>query len=60
MFLLQMQPDFVAHLKLVWHLMLIMMLFIIGILFLHNVADLLVDVLNVIMKFFSLSASDWT
>ena len=30
-FLLQMQPDFVARLKLVWHLMLIMSLLVLGI-----------------------------
>ena len=33
-FLLQMQLDFVTHLKLVWHPMLIMSLLVIGILFL--------------------------
>ena len=31
LFLLQMQPDFVVHLKLVWHLMLIMSLLVPGI-----------------------------
>ena len=30
-FLLQMQPDFFAHMKLVWHLMLIMSLLVLGI-----------------------------
>lgn len=30
-FLLQMQPNFVAHLKLVWHLMLIISLLVLGI-----------------------------
>jgi len=31
MFLLQIQPDLVSHLKLVWHLMLIMSLLVLGI-----------------------------
>ena len=43
-----MQPDFIAHLKLVWHLMLNMSLLVLGILFLENVMDLLVDVLDVL------------
>jgi hypothetical protein len=30
-FFLQMQPNFVSHLKLMWHLMLVMVLFVLGI-----------------------------
>ena len=47
-FPLQMQPDFVAHLKLVWHPMLIMALLVISIGSVKYIMDLLVDVLNVL------------
>ena len=47
-FLLQMQPDFVTHLKLVWNLMLIMLMLVLGILFLLNVMDLLANMLDVL------------
>ena len=42
------QPDFVAHLKLVWHSMLIMLLLVLGIWFLQNVMELLANMLDVL------------
>ena len=47
-FLLQMQPDFVAHLKLVWHPMLIMSFLVLSIRFLQNVMALLANMLDVL------------
>jgi len=47
-FLLQMQPNFVAYLKLVWHPMLIMLLLVLGIWFLQNFMDLLVNMVDVL------------
>jgi hypothetical protein len=48
--LLQMQPNLVSHLKLVWHLVLILALLVLIIGFLQNIMDLLEDVLNPINK----------
>ena len=47
---LQMQPNFSAHLKLMWPLMLIMSLFVLGIGFIQDVVNLLVDVLDAFNK----------
>jgi hypothetical protein len=41
-----MQPNFIAHLKLVGHLVLIMALLVLGIGLLQNILNLLVDVLD--------------
>jgi hypothetical protein len=46
--LLQMQPHFVAHLKVVWHPMLIMSLLVLSIGSIQYVMNLLADVLNVL------------
>jgi hypothetical protein len=46
--LLQMQPEFVTNLKLVWYHVLIMALLVISIGFLQNILDLLVDVMNLL------------
>ena len=43
-FFLQVQPNIVAHLKLMWHPMLIMALLVLGIRLLLNILNLLVDV----------------
>ena len=43
-----MQPNFVAHLKLVWHPILIMSLLVLGIRFIQNVVDLLANMLDVL------------
>ena len=45
-FFLQIQPNFVAHLKLMWHPMLIMALLVLSIGFVQYVMNLLADVLN--------------
>ena len=45
-FFLQVQPNFILHLKLVWHPMLIMVLLVLGIGPLQNIMNLLVDVLD--------------
>jgi hypothetical protein len=45
-FFLQVQPNFISHLKLVWHLMLIMALFVLGIGLLQNILNLLAYVLD--------------
>jgi hypothetical protein len=45
-FFLQVQPNFISHLKLVWHPMLIMALLVLGIELLQNILNLLVDVLD--------------
>ena len=47
-FLLQMQPHFVAHLEVVWHPMLIMSLLVLSISSVQDVMNLLEDVLNVL------------
>ena len=49
-FFLQMQPNFVTHIKLMLHLVLIMSLFVIGIWLLQYVVNLLVDVLDAFNK----------
>jgi hypothetical protein len=43
---LQVQPNFISHLKFVWHLVLIMALLILGIGLLQNILNLLEDVLD--------------
>ena len=43
---LQVQPNFISHLKLMWHLRLIMVLLVLGIGLLKNILNLLVDVLD--------------
>jgi hypothetical protein len=48
MFFLQVQPNFIYHLKLVWHLMLIMALLVLGIRLLKNILSLLEDVLDLL------------
>jgi len=56
-FFLKMQPNFVAHLKLVWHPILFMSVFVLGIRILKDVVNLLADVLDAFNKsicFFSL------
>jgi hypothetical protein len=45
-FFLQVQPNFISHLKLVWHPVLIMALLVLGIGLLQNILNLLVDVLD--------------
>ena len=45
-FFLQVQPNFVAHLKLMWHPMLIMALIVLVIGLLQDILNLLVDVLD--------------
>jgi hypothetical protein len=50
-FLLQMQPHFVAHLEVVWHPMLIMSLLVLSIGSVQDVMNLLADVLNVLNEF---------
>jgi hypothetical protein len=45
-FFLQVQPNFISHLKLVWHPMLIMALLVLGIGLLQNILNLLVDVMD--------------
>jgi len=49
-FLLQMQPNLVAHLKLMWHLMLIMTLFILSIIFIQDIMKSIAYLLNVFNK----------
>ena len=46
--LLQMQPQFVTHLEVVWHPMLIMSLLVLSIGYVQDVMNLLADVLNVL------------
>jgi hypothetical protein len=43
---LQVQPNFISHLKLVWHLVLIMALLVLGIGLLQNNLNLILDVLD--------------
>jgi hypothetical protein len=45
-FFLQMQPNFISHLKRAWHLMLIMALLVLGIRLLENTLNLFADVLD--------------
>jgi hypothetical protein len=45
-FFLQVKPNFISHLKLVWHPMLIMALLVLGIGLLKNVINLLENVLD--------------
>jgi hypothetical protein len=45
-FFLQVQPNFIFHLKLVWQTMLIMMLFVLGIGLMKNILNLLADVMD--------------
>jgi hypothetical protein len=45
-FFLQVQPNFISHLKLVWHPVLIMALLLLGIGFLQNILNLLADVMD--------------
>jgi hypothetical protein len=45
-FFLQVQPNFISHLKLVWQTVLIMALFVPGIGLLQNILKLLMDVLG--------------
>jgi hypothetical protein len=45
-FFLQVQPNFISHLKLVWHPVLIMALLVLGIGLLQNILNLLADVLD--------------
>jgi hypothetical protein len=45
-FFIQMQPNFISDLKLVWHLVLIMEFLVLGIGHIQNIMNLLVDVLN--------------
>ena len=57
---LQLQPNFVSHLKIMWHPMLIMALLVLSIGILYNILKLLVDVvdlLNELSVFFSCSWS---
>ena len=49
-FLLYMQLDLLSHLKLMWCPMLIMTFFVLSIGFIHDIMNLLVDVLNVFNK----------
>ena len=44
---LQMQPNLITHMKLVWHSMLVMLLLVLGIGFLQNVMELLADVISI-------------
>ena len=48
---LQMQPKLISHLKFVRYPMLIVALLVLGIGFLHNIMNLLLDVLDVLNKF---------
>jgi hypothetical protein len=48
---LQMQSYLISHLKFVWYPMLIMVLLVLGIGFLHDIMNLLLDVLDVLNKF---------
>jgi hypothetical protein len=48
---LQMQPYLISHLKFVWYPMLIVALLVLGIGFLHNIMNLLLDVLDALNKF---------
>jgi hypothetical protein len=45
-FFLQVQPNFISHLKLVWHLVLIMALLVLGIGLVQNILNPLADVLD--------------
>jgi hypothetical protein len=45
-FFIQMQPNFISHLKRVWHLVLIMVLILLGIGLLQNILNLLEHVLD--------------
>jgi hypothetical protein len=45
-FFLQVQPNFISHLKLVWHSMLIMALLVLGIGLMQNILNLLADVMD--------------
>ena len=47
-----MQPNFVAHVKLVWHPMLIMLVLVLSIGFVQYVMNLLVDFLNALNEAF--------
>jgi hypothetical protein len=47
-FFLQVQPNFVSHLKLMWHPMLIMALLVLGIRLLLNILNLLADVIDLL------------
>jgi hypothetical protein len=49
--LLQMQPHFVTQLEVVWHPMLIMSLLVLSIGSVHDVMNLLADVLNLLNEF---------
>jgi hypothetical protein len=57
-FFLEMYPDLVSHLKLVWYPLLIMVLLVLSIDFLKNLMDLLEDVLNLLNESGGFLASD--
>jgi hypothetical protein len=59
-FFLQVQPNFISHLKLVWHSVLIIVLLVFGIRLLQNILNLLADVLDPLNepgRFFDFSLS---
>jgi hypothetical protein len=45
-FFLQVQPNFISHLNIVWHPVLIMVLLVLGIELLQNILNLLADVMD--------------
>jgi hypothetical protein len=47
---LQVQPHLISHLKFVWYSMLVVALLVLGIRFMHNIMNLLLDVLDVLKK----------
>jgi hypothetical protein len=53
-----MKPYLISHLKHVWYMMLIVALIVLGVGFLHNIMNLLLDVLDFLNKFgFSIDLS---
>jgi hypothetical protein len=49
-FFLQVKPNFVSHLKLIWNLMLIVLLLVLDIRILYNILNLLVDVMDMLTE----------
>jgi hypothetical protein len=59
-FFLQVQPNFVSHLKLMRHLMLIMALFVLIIGILYDILNLLVDVLDLLNESGGFVSFSWS
>jgi hypothetical protein len=58
-FFLQVQPNFVAHLKLMWHPMLIMAFLVLVIGHMYDILNLLVDLLDLLNEMGGFVSFSW-